>query len=153
MPLVCLVNSQEQAHRNVKHLYEKWITGEVSIRGSRMRKVTVVAFAVLLAACLLFAGCGGKTGAINVAGRTYLNSQEQADSRTLQFNQDGTFVYSIVTTEKSLKGQGTYEVAAGKVTLTFYPQGEMSEFAGKTLELKTENQILVDPDGSRWLVM
>jgi outer membrane biogenesis lipoprotein LolB len=118
-----------------------------------MRRSTVAAFVALSTVCLLLAGCGGKTEPINVAGRTYLNSQEQADSRTIQFNQDGTFAYSIVTTEKTWKAQGTYQVAPDKVTLTFYPQGEISEFAGKTVELKTENQILVDPDGSRWLVM
>ena len=114
-----------------------------------MKKLAVIAFVALFAVCSLHAGCGGKTEAINVAGRTWLNSQEQADSRTIQFNQDGTFAYTVVTTEKTWKGQGTYPVAADKATLTFYPQGEISEFAGKTLELKTENQILVHPDGSR----
>jgi hypothetical protein len=118
-----------------------------------MKWLAVLALAAFFFTCPLLTGCGAKTEPINVSGKTYLNSQEQADSRTIQFNQDGTFVYSIVTVDKTWKAQGYYQVAYGKVKLSFAPQGEISEFAGKTVELKTENQVLVDPDGSRWLVM
>jgi hypothetical protein len=99
------------------------------------------------------AGCGGQAELVNVSGKTYLNSQEEADSRTIEFRPDGTFQYSILTTDKTWKHQGTYQVEPDKVTIVFSPQGEISEFAGKTLELKVEGTSLIDPDGSNWFVM
>lgn len=101
---------------------------------------------------LLAAGCGG-TATIDVAGKTYLNSQEEADSRTIQFNPDGAFLFCIVTVQKTWKGGGTYKVANEKVTLAFYPHGEITEFAGKTLDYGIDGRLFVDPDGSRWSVL
>ncbi|MBU1669938.1 MAG: hypothetical protein KKF41_03625 [Actinobacteria bacterium] len=114
-----------------------------------MRRIATLFIATVLLGGLVTVGCGS-TPTIDVAGRTYLNSQEQADSRTILFNPDGTFLYSIVTAAKTWKGAGTYRVADGKVTLTFHPQGEITEFAGKTLEYGIDGRLLVDPDGSRW---
>ena len=105
-----------------------------------------------LALISLLAGCGSKPRA-NVAGKTYLNSQEQADSRTIEFKQDGTFVYSIVTADRTWRNSGTYTVGDGKVVLMFSPGGELGEFAGKTFELKVDNRLLIDPDGSNWSVL
>ncbi|MFH1149308.1 MAG: hypothetical protein V1748_02415 [Actinomycetota bacterium] len=117
-----------------------------------MRRIATLFLAAVLLGGLLAAGCGS-TPTIDVVGKTYLNSQEQADSRTIQFNPDGTFLFSIVTAAKTWKGSGTYRVADGRVTLTFYPQGEIAEFAGKTLEYGIDGRLLVDPDGSRWDVL
>jgi hypothetical protein len=108
---------------------------------------------VALLLVLVPAGCGGQTELVNVSGKTYLNSQEEADSRTIEFRPDGTFQYSILTTDSTSKHQGTYQVQPDKVTIVFNPQGEINEFAGKTLELKVDGTSLVDPDGSRWYVM
>jgi beta-xylosidase len=117
-----------------------------------MRRVTPLVLVAVLLGGLLTAGCGG-AATIDVAGKTYLNSQEEADSRTILFNPDGTFLYSIVTVQKTWKGAGTYKVADGKVTLTFNPQGEITELTGKTLDYGIDGSLLVDPDGSRWSVL
>jgi hypothetical protein len=114
-----------------------------------MRKFVPILLVSMMLGGLL-AGCGG-TPTIDVSGKTFLNSQEEADSRTIQFNPDGTFLYSVVTTERTWRHTGTYKIADGKVTLTFVPAGDLTEFAGKTVEYKIDGKLLVDPDGSRWM--
>ena len=116
-----------------------------------MGKLALICCAALLCLYVLLAGCG-QTELINVSGKTYLNSQEEADSRTIEFRPDGTFQYSILTFDNTWKHQGTYQVEPDKVTVVFNPQGQLSEFAGKTLELKVDGTMLVDPDGSRWSI-
>jgi hypothetical protein len=113
-----------------------------------MRRALPVLLILVVAGGVL-AGCGG-TKTIELGGRTFMNSQQEADNRTIQFNPDGTFLYSVVTTERTWRQTGTYKVADGKVTLTFSPQGELTEFAGKTLDYQIDGKLLVDPDGSRW---
>jgi hypothetical protein len=119
-------------------------------------EVLTMRFAALALATLavvsILSGCGGAPRIV-VAGKTYLNSQEMADSRTIEFKEDGTFSYSVVTADRTWRGSGTYSVGEGKVALTFVPGGELGEFAGKTFELEVDGQMLVDPDGSRWSVL
>lgn len=114
-----------------------------------MRKPVVIVFSALVVLSLVAAGCGSKPVA-NVAGKKYLNSLEEADSRTIQFNTNGTFDYMIGTTEMAIWHHGTYTVADGKVTLTFEPQGQITELAGKTIQLEASGNLLLDPDGSKW---
>ncbi len=113
-----------------------------------MTRKVVLAIMVMAVVSMSF-GCGSGVQ-ISVAGKSYLNSQEAADSRTIEFRQDGTFVYSVVTADRTWYHSGTYSIGDGMVVLEFLPTGELGEFAGKTLELKADGQMLVDPDGSRW---
>ncbi|MHB8895459.1 MAG: hypothetical protein ACYC99_09835 [Candidatus Geothermincolia bacterium] len=114
-----------------------------------MKKTMLVALVVTLA-LLAASGCGSKVP-LSVAGKTYLNTQEEADSRTIRFNPDGTFVYTITTMDSNTTNPGTYVVGDGKVNLQFGP-GKITEFAGKAQEMKQDGTLLVDPDGSRWMV-
>jgi hypothetical protein len=120
------------------------------MRGETVVKKPIVVVCIVFLLAVVLAGCGSSTP-LSVSGKTYLNSDETADSRTVQFLPDRTFVYSIVTAETTVKNSGNYSVGDKKVVLLFGP-GQITELAGKTQEFKQDGQLLVDPDGTRWMV-
>lgn len=113
-------------------------------------RLSALVTAAIIIVLLVTAGCG-TTVPLSVSGKTYLNMQEEADSRTIRFNPDGTFLYTITTVDSDTTNTGTYVVGDKQVTLTFGP-GRITEYAGKTIVLHQDGKLLVDPDTSRWMI-
>lgn len=120
-----------------------------------MRKVTLtIAFVLIAAVALSATGCGGGTPeVVEIEGNTFLCTDEAADSRTIEFSSDGTFVYSIVTSARTWKITGSYAVENGQLELKFDNSGEIKELMGEVYRYKLNKGGFVDHEDYTWMKM